>query len=293
METLIYQSISGLTTGMIYFLIAAGLTLILGTLKIVNFAQGSIYMLGAYTTYSLMKLFGHTNLGFWLTLAIAPIVVALFFCILEILLLRYFYEKSALYIVLLTYGVLVAMYDVARLIWGLMILIAPMPPMFGRAVEFKSFLFPLYNIFLIIMGFSIAFLIWVVIHKTSWGKTIRAASDDREMTEVLGVNVPLLFTSVFGFGAWISAIGGALIAPMAGMAADMGFEAGIIAFIVVVIGGLGSIGGALLAAIICGEVQAFGIILLPELAIAFMYLVMVIVLILRPLGLFGKPMIIK
>ncbi len=293
MENLIYQSISGLTTGMIYFLIAAGLTLILGTLKVVNFAQGSIYMLGAYTTYSLMKLFGHTNFGFWLTLAIAPIVVALFFCILEILLLRYFYEKPALYILLLTYGVLVAMYDVARLIWGLMILTAPMPSMFGRAVEFKTFLFPLYNIFLIIMGFSIAFLIWVVIHKTSWGKTIRAASDDREMTEVLGVNVPLVFTSVFGFGAWISAIGGALIAPMAGMASDMGVEAGIIAFIVVVIGGLGSIGGALLAAIICGEVQALGIIFLPELAMAFMYLVMVIVLILRPLGLFGKPVIIK
>jgi len=293
MENLIYQFVSGLTTGMIYFLIAAGLTLILGTLKVVNFAQGSIYMLGAYTTYSLMRLFGHTSLGFWLTLAIAPTGVALFFCFLEIVLLRHFYEKAAIYILLLTYGVLVAMYDVVRLVWGLMILTAPMPPMFQRAVEFKGFLFPLYNIFLIIMGFSIAFLIWAVLHNTSWGKTIRAASDDRGMTEVLGVNVPLVFTSVFGFGAWVAAIGGALVAPMAGMASDMGIEAGITAFIIVVIGGLGSIGGALLAAIICGEVQAIGILVLPELAVAFMYLVMVVVLIWRPLGLLGKPVIIK
>jgi len=210
MENLIYQSISGLTTGMVYFLIAAGLTLILGTLKVVNFAQGSIYMLGAYTTYSLMKAFGHTNAGFGVTLAIAPIAVALFFCLLEIILLRHFYEKAALYVLLLTYGVLVSMYDVARLVWGLMILTAPMPPMFARALEFRSFLFPLYNIFLIVMGLSIAFLIWILIHKTSCGKTIRAASDDREMTEVLGINVPLVFTLVFGFGAWISAIGGAL-----------------------------------------------------------------------------------
>ena len=278
---------------MIYFLIAAGLTLILGVLKILNFAQGGIYMLGAYTAYTFIRLFGGTNFGFWMTLIIAPIVVAVFFCILEVLLLRWFYEKPALYILLITYGILIATYDMARMIWGWIIKTAPMPPMFQRSVEIMGRFFPLYNIFLIFMGFFIFFLIWFIIRKTAWGKTMRAAADDREMTAALGINVPLVFSSVFGMGAWIAAIGGALVAPMAGMAADMGIEAGIIAFIVVVIAGLGSLPGALLAAFICGEVRAFGILVLPELAIAFMYLVLVIVLIIRPWGLFGKPVIIK
>jgi len=290
---LISQFLSGLTTAMIYFLIAAGLTLILGVLKIMNFAQGGIYMLGAYTCYTFMKLFGGTNLGFWMTLIIAPIVVAVFFTVLEIMLMRRFYEKVALYMLLLTYGILIATYDMARMIWGWIIKTAPMPPMFYRSVEILGRPFPLYNVFLIIMGFFMFFLIWFVIRRTTWGKMMRAAADDREMTAALGINVPLAFTSVFGFGAWIAAMGGALVAPMAGMAADMGIDAGIIAFIVVVIAGLGSLPGALLAAFICGEVQAFGILILPELAIAFMYLVLVIVLIVRPWGLFGKPIFIR
>jgi branched-chain amino acid transport system permease protein len=287
------QFMSGMTTAMVYFLIAAGLTLILGVLKIMNFAQGGIYMLGAYTAYSFMKLFGGTNLGFWATLMIAPLVVALFFCILEMLLLRRFYEQTALYILLMTYGILIITYDLARMIWGWIIMTAPMPPMFQRPVEIFGLYFPLYNVFLIGMGFFNFFLIWYIIKKTEWGKIMRAAADDREMTAALGINVPRVFTGVFGMGAWISAVGGALVAPMGGMAADMGIDAGIIAFIVVVIAGLGSLPGALLAAVICGEVQAFGILVLPEFAIAFMYLVMVVVLIIRPWGLFGKPVHIK
>jgi len=290
---LMSQFLSGLTTAMIYFLIAAGLTLILGVLKIMNFAQGGIYMLGAYTCYTFIKLFGGTNSGFWLTLIIAPIAVAAFFSILEVVLMRRFYEKVPLYMLLLTYGILIATYDMARMLWGWIIKTAPMPPMFQRPVAIFGHLFPLYNVFLIFMGIFMFFLIWFVIRRTAWGKMMRAAADDREMTAALGINVPLVFTSVFGFGAWIAAMGGALVAPMGGMAADMGIDAGIIAFIVVVIAGLGSLPGALLAAFICGEVQAFGILILPEFAIAFMYLVLVIVLIVRPWGLFGKPIIIK
>jgi branched-subunit amino acid ABC-type transport system permease component len=287
------QFLSGLTTAMIYFLIAAGLTLILGVLKIMNFAQGGIYMLGAYATYSVINLFGGTNLGFFLTLLIAPTLVALFFCILEVLLLRWFYEKAALYILLMTYGILIVTYDLARMLWGWIIITAPMPPMFQSPLELFGRLFPLYNVFLIFMGFFIFFLIWFIIKRTKLGKTMRAAADDREMTAALGINVPWVFTGVFGLGAWIAAIGGALVAPMAGMAADMGVEAGIIAFVVVVIAGLGSLPGALLASFIVGEVQAFGILILPEFAIAFMYLVMVVVLIIRPWGIFGKPVVIK
>ncbi len=290
---LMSQFLSGMTTAMIYFLIAAGLTLILGVLKIMNFAQGGIYMLGAYTCYTFIKAFGGTNTGFWLTLIIAPIAVAAFFSILEILLMRRFYEKVALYMLLLTYGILIATYDLSRLIWGWIIKTAPMPPMFQRPVAIFGNPFPLYNAFLIFMGFFMFFLIWFVIRRTPWGKTMRAAADDREMTAALGINVPVVFTSVFGFGAWIAAMGGALVAPMGGMAADMGIDAGIIAFIVVVIAGLGSLPGALLAAFICGQVQAFGILILPELAMAFMYMVLVIVLIVRPWGLFGKPITIK
>jgi len=286
---LFFQFLSGLTSGMIFFLIAAGLTLILGVLKIMNFAQGGIYMLGAYTCYTFIKLFGGTNLGFWLTLLIAPILVALFFSLMEVVLLRRFYGKNPLYVLLITYGVMVATYDMSRMIWGWIIKTAPMPPMFCRSVEIIGRPFPLYNLFLIIMGFLVFFLIWFVIHRTAWGKTVRAAADDREMTAALGTNVLAVFTSVFGLGAWIAAMGGALVAPMAGMAADMGIEAGIVAFIVVVIAGLGSLPGALLAAFIIGQVQAFGILVLPELAIAFMYMVLIIVLIVRPWGLFGRP----
>jgi branched-chain amino acid transport system permease protein len=287
------QFMSGLTTAMIYFLIAAGLTLILGVLKIMNFAQGGIYMLGAYMSYTFIKLFGGTNYGFWLTLAIAPVLVAAFFCVVEVFLIRRFYDKPAIYILLMTYGVLLVTYDLARMSWGWIIKTAPMPPMFQRPVEIFGLIFPLYNVFLIFMGFFIFFLIWFIINRTNWGKIMRAAADDREMTAALGINVPWVFTAVFGLGTWITAIGGALVAPMAGLSADMGVEAGITAFIVVVIAGLGSLPGALLAAFICGEVQAFGILVLPELAIAFTYLVMVIVLIVRPWGLFGKPVIIK
>jgi branched-chain amino acid transport system permease protein len=287
------QFMSGLTTAMIYFLIAAGLTLILGVLKIMNFAQGGIYMLGAYMSYTFIKLFGGTNSGFWLTLLIAPVLVAAFFCVVEVFLIRRFYEKPAIYILLMTYGVLIVTYDLARMTWGWIIMTAPMPPMFQRPIEIFGFFFPLYNVFLIFMGLFIFTFIWFIINRTNWGKTMRAAADDREMTAALGINVPWVFTGVFGLGAWIAAIGGALVAPMAGMAADMGVDAGITAFIVVVIAGLGSLPGALLAAFICGEVQAFGILVLPELAIAFMYLVMIIVLIVRPWGLFGKPVIIK
>jgi branched-chain amino acid transport system permease protein len=290
---LMSQFLSGLTTAMVYFLIAAGLTLILGVLKIMNFAQGGIYMLGAYTCYTFIKAFGGTNSGFWLTLIIAPVAVAVFFCILEVIFMRRFYEKVALYMLLLTYGILIATYDMARMIWGWIIKTAPMPPMFQRAVKILGHPFPAYNAFLIFMGFFMFFLIWFVIRRTAWGKTMRAAADDREMTAALGINVPLVFTGVFGFGAWIAAMGGALVAPMGGMAADMGIDAGIIAFIVVVIAGLGSLPGALLAAFICGEVQAFGILVLPEFAIAFMYLVLIVVLIVRPWGLFGKPIAIK
>lgn len=290
---LMSQFLSGMTTAMIYFLIAAGLTLILGVLKIMNFAQGGIYMLGAYTCYTFIKAFGGTNIGFWLTLIIAPIAVAAFFSILEVLLMRRFYERVALYMLLLTYGILIATYDMSRIIWGWIIKTAPMPSMFQRPVAIFGNPFPLYNVFLIFMGFFMFFLIWFVIRRTPWGKTMRAAADDREMTAALGINVPVVFTSVFGFGAWIAAMGGALVAPMGGMAADMGIDAGIIAFIVVVIAGLGSLPGALLAAFICGQVQAFGILILPELAMAFMYMVLVIVLIVRPWGLFGKPIIIK
>lgn len=290
---LLSQFLSGLTAGMIYFLIAAGLTLILGVLRIMNFAQGGIYMLGAYTCYSLMKFFGGTDSGFWFTLIIAPISVAVFFSILEVVLMRRFYEKVALYMLLLTYGILIATYDMARLIWGWIIKTAPLPPMFRGAVVIFGQPFPAYNAFLIIVGLFMFFLIWFLIHKTPWGKKIRAAADDREMTAALGINVPLVFTSVFGLGAWITAIGGALMAPLGGIAADMGIDAGIVAFIVVVIGGLGSLPGALFAAFICGQVQSFGILVLPELAIAFMYLVLVIVLIMRPWGLFGKPITIK
>ena len=287
------QFMSGLTTAMIYFLIAAGLTLILGVLKIMNFAQGGIYMLGAYMSYTFIKLFGGTNYGFWLTLLIAPVLVAVLFCVVEVFLMRRFYEKPAIYILLMTYGVLIVTYDLARMTWGWIIMTAPMPPMFQRPLNIFGLYFPLYNVFLIFMGLFIFFLIWFIINRTNWGKTMRAAADDREMTAALGINVPWVFTGVFGLGAWIAAIGGALVAPMAGMAADMGVDAGITAFIVVVIAGLGSLPGALLASFICGEVQAFGILVLPELAIAFMYLVMIIVLIVRPWGLFGKPVIIK
>lgn len=290
---LVFQSLSGLATGMIFFLIAAGLTLILGILKIINFAQGGIYMLGAYTCYTFIKLFGGTDIGFLLTLIIAPVLVALFFSIIEVALLRRFYEKHPIYILLVTYGVMIATHDMARMIWGWIIKTAPMPPMFHRSIEIIGRPLPLYNLFLIIMGFMVFFLIWFVIDKTAWGKMMRAAADDREMTAALGINIHTVFTSVFGFGAWVAAMGGALVAPMAGMVADMGIEAGIIAFIIVVIAGFGSLPGTLLAAIVIGQVQAFGILMIPELAIAFMYLVLIIVLIVRPWGLFGRPVILK
>ncbi|MBI4608801.1 MAG: branched-chain amino acid ABC transporter permease [Candidatus Rokubacteria bacterium] len=276
--------LNGLTFGMLLFLIASGLSLIFGVLGVLNFAHGTLYMLGAYLTYTAVRVFG----DFWLALLVAPIVVAGFGAGIEILLLRPVYRRPVPYQLLLTFGVILVVTDLVKMIWGMTYYSIPYPhplsgsiPVFGRG-------FPKYNLFIIFSGLLVAFGLWLFLQRTRIGTQVRAAAVDREMADALGVPVPRLFTAVFALGSWLGGLGGAMASPLGSLSLDMAVRVIVEAFAVVVIGGLGSFPGAILGSILIGQLEAFGILLIPRFHMAFIFMLMTVVLIVRPRGLLGK-----
>jgi branched-subunit amino acid ABC-type transport system permease component len=286
---LIIQSLNGLTLAMFLFLIASGLSLIFGILRVLNFAHGSFYMVGAYLTYQFVSLFINAPGYFWWAVIFASCTVALLGGIIERLLLSRLYLREELNQLLFTYALVLILSDFARILWGTEQLSVSRPAVLKGAVDIFGHLFPKYNIFIIFLGPAIALLFWMILNKTRWGRIIRAASLDREMLGSLGVNVNRLFTVVFMIGSWLAGLGGALVSPIAAIVPGMDVEIIIDAFIVVVIGGLGSFWGTLLGSVILGQVVSFGILVFPRLSMVFIYVLMAIVLILRPWGLLGKP----
>jgi branched-subunit amino acid ABC-type transport system permease component len=210
--------------------------------------------------------------------------------IIERLFLRRLYIREELNQLLFTYALVLLISDFAKIIWGTGQLSVSRPAVLKGAVPLLDQYFPEYNIFVIILGPVIAFLFWLILHRTRWGRIIRAAALDREMLGSLGVNVNSLFTMVFTIGAWLAGLGGALVSPIAAIVPGMDVEIIINAFIVVVIGGLGSFWGTLLGSLILGQVISFGILVFPRLSMVFIYVLMAVVLILRPWGLLGKPL---
>jgi len=287
---LVIQCLSGLTYAMFLFLIASGLSLIFGILRVLNFAHGSFYMVGAYLTYSFVSYFVNVPGHFWWAVLFGSLSIAVLGGLIERLFLSRLYVREELNQLLFTYALVMILGDFAKIIWGTGQLSIPRPAVLKGAVQIFGQYFPEYNIFVICLGLGIAVLFWLVLNRTRWGRIIRAAALDREMVGSLGINVSWLFTIVFVIGSWLAGLGGALVAPIAAIVPGMDVEIIINVFIVVVIGGLGSFWGTLLGALVLGLVLFFGILILPRLAIVFIYILMTVVLILRPWGLLGKPL---
>src|SRR5262245_24779251 len=285
---LFIQLLSGLTRGMVLFLLASGLSLIFGALRVVNFSHGSFYMLAAFVAYSVVQYFSQFPSGnFWLALLIAPLVIAALGWLVETVLFRRVYRRDASYQLLLTYGLVLIGSDTVRLIWGEAYRSIKRPTALAWSFAVFDRPFPAYDAFLILVAAALGLGLWALLYRTKLGQIIRAVVHDRHMVSAMGVNVPALYSLVFALGCWLAAFAGGLYAPMGSIGLDMDINIIVECFAVVVVGGLGSISGALLGALIIGEVYAFGILVMPRAALAMIFIVMTVVLILRPHGLMG------
>jgi len=289
-EFFLFILINGLSQGMVLFIVASGLSLVFGFLRVINFAHGSLYMIGAFLAFSLSTVLPTGSmLSFLLLMLLVPPAVALLGLSLEIPLFRRIYGKEHLLQLLLTYAVLLILDDTCRLIWGGTIRNVARPEILAGSIEFFDLFLPTYNVFILVVGPIIAIGLWILLYRTRAGNLIRAAVSHPEMVGALGVNVSRVMTATFMLGCWLAGLGGVLMSALANIDLGIGMEKIIEAFAVVVIGGLGSIGGALLGSLILGVGAAFIQLPLSRLAIVFPYFAMALILIIRPWGLFGKP----
>jgi branched-chain amino acid transport system permease protein len=284
------QSLSGLTAGMFLFLVASGLSLIFGVLRVLNFAHGTFYMLGAYMAWQLVQWLGVAGWSFWAAVLGAAATVAIVGGLVERLLLRHLYAKDELYQLLFTYALVLILSDACKILWGTQQKGVTRPPALEGATSLFGATIPYYNLFVIVLGFAIAGLFWFVLQRTRAGRFIRAAALDRETLGALGVNVGMLYTGVFVLGSFLGGLGGALVTPVRTITPGMDTEIIVEAFVVVVIGGLGSFWGTFLGALIYGQVLAFGILFFPRFSIFAVFALMAAVLIIRPWGLLGRPL---
>ncbi|HSE03068.1 MAG TPA: ABC transporter permease [Methylomirabilota bacterium] len=289
MSLLFVQLLSGLANAMFLFLIASGLSLIFGVTRIVNFAHGSFYMLAAYLTYSLAAVLPGGPAAFYLAALVAAVVVAVLGGLVEVLLLRRVYKAPELYQLLLTFALVLVTADVVRYLWGADNKTGPTAPGLAGSVGIAGQLFPSYDLAVIVFGPLVALGLWLLFHRTRWGVLIRAATQDREMVAALGVDQSRLFTSVFVLGSFLAGLGGALQVPRLALTTVMDTSIIVEAFVVVVIGGMGSVWGALLASLLIGILNAYGVLVLPKAAIVLIFVVMALVLVVRPWGLLGRP----
>lgn len=274
---------------MVLFLIAVGLSVIFGTLKILNLAHATIYMVGGFLCYGLTSTFAHIPGIFWLTLILAPIATALLGGLIEILLLRRIYAEEMLYQYILTFGLILILGEMCKFIWGVGYNTVPVPWPVNGKVTILGMIFPVYNLFLISCGIAVFIGLMSLMRFTGLGRIIRAVTYNREMASTLGINVPRVYTGVFMLGCWLAGLAGTLMPPMSVVALGTDMSVIIECFIIVVIGGLGSLPGAFIGSVIFGLVNAFGIYIFPKLTIAFGFILMIIILIIRPWGLMGKP----
>jgi len=284
----VVQFLTGLASAASLFLVASGLSIIFGVTRIVNFAHGAFYMLGAYVAFTLTERFSDA-FGFWAGILAAALIVAAIGVLVEMVLLRRIYHVPELFQLLATFGLTLMVEDLVVLIWGPSDLLGRRAPGFKGAVDFFGQNIPTYDLFLIGLGPLVLAALWLIFQRTRWGVLVRAATQDRDMVAALGVNQKWLFTSVFALGVFLAAFGGALQIPRDAVHHAMDLRIIVDVFVVVVIGGLGSIVGAFVAAVLVSELNAFGILIFPKISIILVFLVMAAVLIVRPWGLFGRP----
>lgn len=273
---------------MVLFLVASGLTLIFGTLHVANFAHGSFYMIAAYLSLTLTNWVGGGTAGFVVSLLLAPLGVALLGAGVERFMLRRIATRAHQYQLILTYALTLILADFVKLVWGQENHTVPRPTGLDGALDVLGTPFPTYYVLLILVGAVIAIALHFLLAHTRFGKVLRAAVADGQMVGALGIDVPRLYTGVFALGVWLAGLGGVLAAPVGSI--SLGIDSSIIieCFAVVIIGGVGSVGGALLGALIIGVTKSVGILFAPKLAIAFIFIALCAVLVFKPQGLLGR-----
>jgi branched-subunit amino acid ABC-type transport system permease component len=284
-ETLAFQGLIGLSLAMYLWLVSAGLTIIFGVLGVINFAHGSLFMVGAYLAYTF---YGQVGMPFGLAILLSLLGVGVLGLVMERGFLRRIYGIDEAYQLLLTFGFVLILDDAVKIIWGGVFRIPPIPaflegswPVFGRP-------FPVYNVFIIVSGVVVGLILWLGFERTWWGRTVRATASDREMANAIGVNVPRVFSGVFMVGAMLAALGGALGTPVRVASPGLGAAMIIQAFVITVIGGLGNLPGAFVGSLIVGILSAYGTLLFPVFELALIYVIMAVVLLVRPQGLFAR-----
>ena len=279
------QLLNSVQYGLLLFMLAAGLTLIFGIMGVVNLAHGSFYMLGAYLAWSLSAQFGSLTLAILTGAALS----VLFGLALEWLLFRHFYHRDHLDQVLLTFGLIYIFEELRSILWGDDVHGVPIPELLAASIPLTDNLsYPVYRLFMSGVCLALAAGLYVLISKTRLGMKIRAGAFNREMAEALGVNIKLIHAVVFGLGVGLAAVAGMIAAPVASVYPNMGSQVLIMCFVVVVIGGIGSVRGALVAALLVGLVDTFGKVLLPQVAGMLVYILMAVVLLYKPEGLFKQ-----
>ena len=283
---LLSQLIGGLSTAMLLFLVSSGLSLIFGVGKVFNFAHGSFYLLGSYLAYQFINMFN----SFWVGIIFAVIGSGIFGMVMEFLFLRRIYgrQDEGGFQILLTYSFILIIDDMVKYIWGPEYKTIEKPELLIDQIQFSSIFIPKYNLFILLVGLVIVISFWFLLNKTETGKIVKATAIDRDMLGLLGINVPLVMTIVFGVATAMGGLAGALAAPLRTVTPGAGIDVIIDSLIVIVLGGLGNFWGALLGSIIIGEVLAFGILWVPQWASLLNFLVMVLVLIFKPEGLFPQ-----
>ena len=278
----VVQTLNGVSFGMLLFLLASGLSLIYGLMKILNLAHGSYYLLGGYIGLTIMR---HTG-SFTLAVLGGAVLVAIIGAVMERFFLRRI-QLQELPQTLLTFGFLFIFADLSMVIWGGNPETIPKPAMFAQSWHFGGIIYPSYRLFIIVVGMLIAALLWLFQERTRLGAMLRAGVDDEEIARGLGINVSLLFTLVFALGAFLAALGGVMGGPILGVYPGADFEVLLLGFVVVIIGGLGSLKGALVGGIAVGLLDNFGKVFFPEFAAFTIFVPMALILALRPTGLFG------
>ena len=284
------QFMGGLTTAMFLFLIASGLSLVFGIMRVINFAHGSFYMLGAYLAWQGVQWLHPTGAGFWLATLFAAITVGLLGAVIERVFFRSLYGREELYQLLFTYALVLILGDAAKFLWGVDQLSVSTPPVLSGGIEIFGTTQPLYTLFIIAIGPAIAIAGWLVLSRTGVGRLVRAAQMDREMLDALGANVGAIYTGMFVFASFLAGLSGALVTPIQSIVPGMDVLIIVQAFIVVVIGGMGSFWGTFWGSVIYGEVLSFGILIFPGFSLFSVFALMVVILIVRPWGLFGRPL---
>ena len=276
----------GLAYAGLLFLVSAGLTLVFGMMNVLNFAHAAMYMLGAYFSYTLVAVTGR----FWPSLILCPILLFVVGALVERFLLRRVHVHGHLHELLLTFGLAYIITELVKWVWGNYPLAMNVGGFLGSSVQFLGIIYPVYRIFIFLCAVLVGLAMALILYRTRLGIILRASVNDGEMVSALGINVPLVLMGVFGFGAALSGFAGVIAGPLLTTYPGMAHEILIDAFVVIVVGGFGSLGGAVAASLLIGELQSFGVLLFPKLSLALVYLLMAGVLIVKPSGLFGEKL---